>query len=239
MATTVRTSKAAVTASKKSQASVGDTQASQEFLRILAGIEGLIGKGNGLFPGGINKIQFELKLAGDTGLSVTIEGAGGEEGGQLSALMMTDPAIESLGLNRIAKEGAYELKAAHPEVVFTSGIRSVPDQARVMADNVVANRNYIKNTYSASTLRTKLQKWVDDNPSQTTSAQIAAGLESVFNAAPASEVAAFSKHLSGDAFDVQPVTTNADAIKKTIRALKGLTKFLEIEGGLVRWHAEF
>ena len=43
--------------------------------------------------------------------------------------------------------------------------------------------------------------------------------------------------LSGLAFDVQPVTEDADAIKKSIRALAGLDKFLEMEGGLVRWHA--
>jgi hypothetical protein len=41
------------------------------------------------------------------------------------------------------------------------------------------------------------------------------------------------------AFDVQPVTQDADAIKKSIRALAGLDKFLEMEGGLVRWHAQF
>ena len=43
----------------------------------------------------------------------------------------------------------------------------------------------------------------------------------------------------GEAFDVQPVDKDADAIKKTIRGLDGLGKFLDSEGGLVRWHAEF
>ena len=237
MASTVRTRKTAGTASKK--ASEGDSQASQEFLRILAGVEGMVSKGTRLFPGGINKILFELKLPGEIGLSVTIEGPAKEEGDQLTLLLTNDPAIEALNLNNVAREGAYELKAAHPGTVFNSGKRSVADQAQAMAENVVANRDYIKNTYSASALRNKLQKWVDDNPSKTTKAQIAAGLESVFNAASSTEVAAFSKHLSGDAFDVQPVTTNADAIKKTIRKLKGLTKFIEEEAGLVRWHAEF
>ena len=53
------------------------------------------------------------------------------------------------------------------------------------------------------------------------------------------ELGSFSRHLSGLAFDVQPVTEDADAIKKSIRALAGLDKFLEMEGGLVRWHAQF
>jgi hypothetical protein len=48
-----------------------------------------------------------------------------------------------------------------------------------------------------------------------------------------------SRHLSGDAFDVQPVEDNADAIKQTIRKLPGLQLFLDREGGLVRWHAQF
>lgn len=72
--------------------------------------------------------------------------------------------------------------------------------------------------------------------------EIEAGLLSVFNAATPTEVGNFSKHLSGEAFDVQPITNDAaqaDAIKNTIRGLAGLGKFLETEGGLVRWHAQF
>jgi hypothetical protein len=53
------------------------------------------------------------------------------------------------------------------------------------------------------------------------------------------KVAKLSKHLSGQAFDVQPVEADADKIKETIRGLSGLDKFLEKEGGLVRWHAQF
>jgi hypothetical protein len=38
---------------------------------------------------------------------------------------------------------------------------------------------------------------------------------------------------------VQPVEKDADEIKKSIKGLKGLTRFLDMEGGLVRWHAQF
>jgi hypothetical protein len=34
---------------------------------------------------------------------------------------------------------------------------------------------------------------------------------------------------------VQPVEKDAEKIKKTIRSLPGLGKFLDVEGGLVRW----
>ena len=44
--------------------------------------------------------------------------------------------------------------------------------------------------------------------------------------------------MCGHAFDVQPVA-NGDAIKKTIESLPNLRKFLESEGGLVKWHADF
>jgi hypothetical protein len=54
-----------------------------------------------------------------------------------------------------------------------------------------------------------------------------------------SELSRVSKHLSGEAFDVKPTTRNANEIKRYIRSLPGLTKFLEREGGLVRWHAQF
>ena len=69
--------------------------------------------------------------------------------------------------------------------------------------------------------------------------EIQAGLLSVLDRASDAELARFSFHLGGMAFDVQPVTVGADKIKATIRQLSGLDKFLDTEGGLVRWHAQF
>jgi hypothetical protein len=151
----------------------------------------------------------------------------------------TDPAIEALNLKGKARTGAYALKKAHPSVTFTSGRRDKEDQARAMASNVILNRKWIEETYSTSTVSTACQKWVDDNPEKTTQEDVQEGLLSVLNDATDAQLAALSKHLSGEAFDVQPVETDADAIKKTIRELEGLGKFLEKEGGLVRWHAQF
>jgi hypothetical protein len=108
-----------------------------------------------------------------------------------------------------------------------------------MASNVVNNRKWIEQTYAPSVLRTKCQEWVDKNPDKKTQAEIAEGLLSVFDAAPNADLGRFSKHLSGEAFDVQPVEKNAEAIKATIRSLPGLVKFLDKEGGLVRWHVQF
>lgn len=108
-----------------------------------------------------------------------------------------------------------------------------------MASNVVKNRKWIEQTYAASGLRTQCQDWVDTNTDKTTRADIAAGLLAIFAAADDAALGRFSKHLSGEAFDVQPVDKDAEAIKKTIRGLPGLDKFLDTEGGLVRWHAQF
>ena len=86
----------------------------------------------------------------------------------------------------------------------------------------------------------RLPEWVDDHPEATTAKQIQKGLESVFAKLTAGQLGRLSKHLSGDAFDVQPVTdaARAKAIKSSLRTLEGLDKFLE-RGGLVRWHAQF
>ena len=108
-----------------------------------------------------------------------------------------------------------------------------------MASNVVKNRKWIEETYVQSALRTACQEWVDAHPEKRTEAEIATGLTSVFDGATDADLGKLSKHLSGEAFDVQPVDKDADAIKKTIRGLAGLGRFLDKEGGLVRWHAQF
>jgi len=156
-----------------------------------------------------------------------------------AAADVLDAEIEALDLAATARTAAYALKKAHPAVRFTSGRRGKADQARAMASNVVKNRKWIEQTYAESTLRTKCQEWVDQNEDKKTQAEIAAGLVSVFDSVTDEELGKFSRHLSGMAFDVQPVDTDADDIKKTIRGLSGLDKFLDKEGGLVRWHAQF
>lgn len=159
--------------------------------------------------------------------------------GSSSAPAANDPAIEALQLAVTAKKAAYALKKAHPTIVFTSGRRNKTDQARAMAGNVVANRQWIKQTYADTKASRECQKWIDDHPGAKTREEIATGLISVLNGLTDAEIGRLSKHLSGEAFDVQPVEQNANEIKATIRRLPGLTKFLDREGGLVRWHAQF
>jgi hypothetical protein len=150
-----------------------------------------------------------------------------------------DPEIEALDLSEVARTAAYHLKKAHPTIKFTSGRRDKEDQARAMASNVIRNRKWIEQTYRRTDISIKCQKWVDDNPARKTQTEIQAGLLSVMNSVTSAELGKLSKHLSGDAFDVQPVTENAAAIKQTIENLPGKEKFLDKEGGLVRWHVQF
>jgi hypothetical protein len=150
-----------------------------------------------------------------------------------------DADIEGLDLSDIAKKAAYELKKKHPAVTFTSGRRDKEDQARAMAGNMVQNRNWIEDTYAESKASKACQKWVNENKEAKSVEEIAAGLKGVLDGLSEAELAQLSKHLTGEAFDVQPVEKDAAAIKKTIRGLTGLSKFLDREGGLVRWHAQF
>jgi hypothetical protein len=150
-----------------------------------------------------------------------------------------DSRIEALGLVETARAAAYALKKNHPTIKFTSGRRNKDDQARAMAQNVVLNRKWIEETYGKSKARDACQKWLDDHPDKTTQDAIEAGLQSVLDGLTDAEVRRLSKHLAGEAFDVKPVRKDAETIKATIRGLPGLKKFLEKEGGLVRWHAQF
>ena len=151
----------------------------------------------------------------------------------------TDPAIEKLLLRSIARAAAYELKRLHPQVVFTSGRRDKAAQARAMAENCVGRPNWISQTYTPNKASQACQQWVLSNPQATTAQEIAAGLLVTMNTLTDTELGQMSRHLSGDAFDIQPTEPDTANIKETIRALPGLRTFLDREGGLVRWHAEF
>ncbi len=144
--------------------------------------------------------------------------------------------IEELQLEAVARKAATILHNKYPQLQFTSGRRSIFQQAHAMARNVVLNRKWIGQTYLAGA---KLQRWVDTHPGAKTVDAITAGLEQTLKTKPEAEFLKISRHLTGKAFDVKPVTANAKKIKADILQLPGLHKFLDKEGGLVRWHAQF
>lgn len=149
-------------------------------------------------------------------------------------------AVSDLDLAGHAKDGAEALLRAHPAVAFTSGRRSVQQQADAMARNVVGNRSWIRETYAESPERYELQTWLEGHPDAATRDQITAGLRTMMNGWNDVRKLRLSRHFAGLAFDVQPVAgAVGEAIKVTIRGLPHLRRFLDSEGGKIIWHAEF
>jgi hypothetical protein len=149
-------------------------------------------------------------------------------------------SVDDLDLVEYAKAAASKLQSDFPDVIFTSGRRDVAQQANAMAANVVQNRHWIMDTYADSNERDDLQAWVDANPTATTKEAIASGLAGIMSNWTDEQKGRFSRHFSGQAFDVQPVTgSNGNLIKAGIKSLPNLRKFLDSEGGLVIWHADF
>jgi|ERR1700680_4105296 len=140
-----------------------------------------------------------------------------------------------------AAAAAVLLENEFPDVVFTSGRRDLAAQAHAMASNVVAaGRDWISRTYLPSEACSACQGWVDSHPETDAIADVAAGLLSVLEPFGDDQLCRLSKHLSGQAFDVAPITgPRGDAIQERISKLPGLEKFLHQEGGLIRWHAQF
>lgn len=139
-----------------------------------------------------------------------------------------------------AQKAAEALERQFPGLDFTSGRRGVIDQARAMSQNVARNRKWIAQTYVGTAESRALQDWVDDHPGADTAQEIAAGLSAIMMPWSDAQKGRLSKHFSGEAWDVQPVSgAQGAAIKAAIRKLPGLVRFLEKEGGLVRWHAQF
>jgi hypothetical protein len=150
-------------------------------------------------------------------------------------------SIESLNLSPKAKTAAEQLLKEYPnDIVFTSGRRDLAGQAHAMAGNVVKKRDWIGKTYASNDASKACQKWVDDHPEARTQKDIAAGLLETLQSL-GSKAGQMSRHLSGDAFDIQPVKDQekAAAIKKSIKELPGLKQFLDHEGGLEIWHVGF
>jgi hypothetical protein len=146
--------------------------------------------------------------------------------------------IEELNLTPVAENAARLIHQNFPQLEFTSGRRDVPQQAHAMARNIVntGNRQWIAGTYKAAA---KLQQWVDAHPNAKSIDEITAGLLATMEAMPEAELLKVSKHLTGKAFDIRPVTANADAIKSFIKTLPGLSTFLDKEADVTRWHAQF
>ena len=147
---------------------------------------------------------------------------------------MSGLTIEQMNLDPLVKLKAQALRQSAPGVVFLSGRRTLEDQARAMAGNVMQNRQYIKNTYASSVASRELQTWIDDHPEAGTAESVAAGLLSVLRALPFGQASQISRHLTGRAFDLEP---GSCTIAQVLALRPRL--FLTHEAGLVRWHCQW
>jgi hypothetical protein len=225
----------------------------QSLKEALSDVLAVMRENPDVFPRPVTRTRISISTASGERLDLELDSTGPAEVPPL----LEDPAhrseislwraeklftgIADLDLGASAKAAAEALLKQFPaEVKFTSGRRSIPEQASAMAPNVVKNRKWIEQTYKDTPQRAALQKWVDDNPAATTAAAIAPGLEGVMQAWTEAQKRNFSRHISGDAFDVQPVAGEVGKkIKDAIGKLPKLNWHTFSEGGLEIWHAQF
>lgn len=143
------------------------------------------------------------------------------------------------GLKGKALLAAQEFADAFPDAVFTSGKRSLAEQARAMSTNVAINRAFIAQTYRPSKASQLAHAAVIKHTEAKTASAITAVILSALNGLPDDELGKLSLHLSGEAFDVKPVKGvrggEMAAFLHELAARHG-GQFLEWEAGLRRWH---
>lgn len=104
-----------------------------------------------------------------------------------------------------AKAAATELDRAYPQCVMTSGLRSADAQAQADAKNCFSNPEYLK--LHSGAVKDRLQAALTalgSSPSQDAIYQAFVG---ILGTASTDELSHYSKHVSGDAFDVGPNST--------------------------------
>ncbi len=137
-----------------------------------------------------------------------------------------------------ARDVALEMVKAFPEIQFTSARRSVLDQAKKMAANVVLNRYWIKETYALARAATECQAWCEVHP-QATYTELVEALARIIESFDDHARRQLSRHMTGEAFDVAPkMGARGEQIKKALHkwAFDKGGKFLDREGGLEIWH---
>jgi hypothetical protein len=140
------------------------------------------------------------------------------------------------GLDGVARQVAREMLRLYPMARITSGRRSLSDQARAMAGNEAVKPGWIAATYVDSPVKRACVEWCAANRGAGRDG-ITTGLVSVMLRFSDADLGRISKHLSGQAFDVAPDMRNQQIAKYLRdRAAECGGKFLEREGGLVRWH---
>lgn len=151
--------------------------------------------------------------------------------------------VMRLGLIGNAARAAAIIAKAHPDVHFRSGRRTLEEQASAMSKNVVrAGRKWIAENYKASNVVAAVQRWIDSHPEAVTYMAIRTGMLVVLRQFSDLELRKLSKHLTGQAFDIEPIDglqgqMALQTIRSVVKELGGT--FLENEGKVKVWHCQF
>jgi hypothetical protein len=141
--------------------------------------------------------------------------------------------IMDMNLQPDVADKARELEMLAANVVFTSGLRTVAQQASAMATNETQSPGYVQETYAESDAKEAILAWLSANPGADLPT-MTQGFEDVLNGLTPDQQIKISRHLTGRAFDIQPNSATEDQVNSLQPQL-----FLTSEGGLSRWHVQF
>jgi len=156
--------------------------------------------------------------------------------------MATREQLDQLRLAPRAKTGAVLLNERFPDMQFTSGLRDIHAQARVMATNQLRKPFWIRDTY----LRGKELQRLLDTQTLNTQLELQAFIQKWLEGQTSEQLAQLSRHLGGYAFDIKPsvdrkgyTNTQGFDMISFIHTVVQPEKFLQWEGGLQIWHLQF
>ena len=160
----------------------------------------------------------------------------------VSLVYSQEVPFDQLNLTGSALYAATKIKERFPNVVFTSGTRTLDSQARAVAQNIyrLQDSGWVSATYRDSAFIRKLNQEIINNWASIKGNEsiILQTVKRVFDNDNAG-AKLMSKHLIGYAFDLRVNCVNYDELNSFVKTLPGFNQFLTREGGLAVWHIEF
>src|SRR5574337_560239 len=144
--------------------------------------------------------------------------------------------IAEMNLSPVMKSRAEELVSMFPNVKFTSGRRTLHEQAHAMAVNYIQDKQFLTRTYiHAAELMQAVEQC--DTPNS-----VDGITEALYQTLEENPDLVKGPHLSGDAVDIAPMeigglpTPTGMCVIEWIKKCPDTTDFRTREGNLSRWH---
>lgn len=152
---------------------------------------------------------------------------------------MIGDVIAALHLAPVAESGARLFSAQYPAVLFTSGRRTVAEQAHAMAGHVLKNPHWIGEVYlHGQALQASINSYLAMGYPWTFDA-VAQTLYDTLISLPVEDQLKISRHLSGHAFDCAWDADEGDAMAEYAKTLPGVEVVLDNEAGVRLIHVQF